>query len=186
MTPFYANFGYHPIDNYPAEVVESNVPAAEEYVENLAKFRKDMRETLILARERMAKYYNRNISEKEPTFKVGDKVMVNAKNIKPKRKSKKLDHKMRGPFKVKRLIGSYAYELALPYGAGKVHPVYHISLLEPYHRNEIRGRRSPSPQLVVDLGDDIWEVGKILASRVYKKRVQYLVRWKGSSRDEDT
>ena len=150
VTPFYGNFGYYPIDNYPAEVVESNVTAAEEYVENLAKLRKDMRETLILARERMAKYYNRNVSEKEPTFKVGDKVMVNAKNIKTKRKSKKLDYKMRGPFKVKRLIGSYAYELALPYGAGKVHPVYHISLLEPYYRNEIPGRRSPSLQPVVD------------------------------------
>ena len=144
VTPFYANFGYHSIDNYPAEVVESNVPAAEEYIENLAKLRKDMRETLILARESMAKHYNRNVSEKEPTCKVGDKVMVNAKNIKTKRKSKKLDHKMRGPFKVKWLIGSYAYELASPYGAGKVHPVYHICLLEPYHRNEIPGRRSPS------------------------------------------
>ena len=76
LTAFYANFGYHPIDNYPAEVVESNVTAAEEYVENLAKLRKDMRETLILTRERVAKYYNRNIFEKEPTFKVGDKVML--------------------------------------------------------------------------------------------------------------
>ena len=87
VMPVYANFGYHPIDNYPAEVVESNVPAAKEYVENLAKLRKDMRETLILARERMTKYYNRNVSEKEPTFKVGDKVIVNTKNIKTKRKS---------------------------------------------------------------------------------------------------
>ena len=186
VTPFYANFDYHPIDNYPAEVVESNLPAAEEYVENLAKLRKDMRETLILAREWMAKYYNRNISEKEPTFQVGDKVMVNARNIKTKRKSKKLDHKISDPFKVKRLIGSYAYELALPYGAGKVHPVYHISLLEPYYRYEIPGRRSPSPQPVVDSGDNIWEVGKILASRVHRRRVQYLVRWKGSSPNEDT
>ena len=61
--------------------------------------------------------------------------MVNAKNIKIKRKSRKLDNKMRGLFKVKRLIGSYAYELALPYGAGKVHPVYYNSSLEPYYRN---------------------------------------------------
>ena len=45
--------------------------------------------------------------------------MVNAKNIKTKRKSKKLDHKMRGPFKVKRLIGSYAYEF-----------VYHMVLVK--------------------------------------------------------
>ena len=157
MTPFYANFGYHPIDNYSARVVESNVPAAEDYVEKLAKVWKDMREKLILARERMAKYYTRNVCEKEPTFKVGDTVLVNPKIIRTKRKSKKLDHKMSGPFKVKRLIGSYAYELALPYGAGKVHSVYHISLLEPYHRNEIPGRRSPSPQPVVDLGHGIWE-----------------------------
>ena len=112
--------------------------------------------------------------------------MVNAKNIKMKRKLKKPDHKMRGPFKVKWLIGSYAYELALPYGAGKVHPVCHISLLEPYHRNEIPGRRSPYPQPVGDLGDDIWQVGKILASRVHRRRVQFLVRLQGSSRDEDT
>ena len=109
MTPLYPNFGYHPIANYLAEVIESNVPAAEEYVENLAMVTKDMRETLILATERMAKYYNRNVSHKKPTFKVGDKVIVNAKNIETKRKSKKLDHKMRGPLKVKRLIGSYAY-----------------------------------------------------------------------------
>ena len=140
VTPVYANFGYHHIDNYPAEVVESNVPTAEEYVENLAKLRIDMRETFILAKERMEKYYNRKVFAEEPTFKVEDKVMVKAKNIKTKRKSRKLDHMMRGPFKVKQLIGSYAYELALPYGAGKVHHVYHISLLEPYHRNNIPGR----------------------------------------------
>ena len=186
VTPCYANFVYHPVDNYAAEVVESNVPAAEEYVENLAKLRTDMRETLFLARERMAKYYNRNVSEKEPTFQVGDNVMVNAKNIKTKRKSKKLDHKMRGPFKVKRLIGSYVYELALPYGAGKVYPVYHIFLLEPYHRNDIPERRSPTQQPMVDLGDDIWEVKKVLASRVRRKRVQYIIRWKGFGPDENT
>ena len=145
-----------------------------------------MRETLILAREWMAKYYKRNVSQNEPTFKVGDRVLVNAMNIKTKRKSRKLDHKMRGLFNVKRLIGSYAYKLGLPYGAGKVYPVYHISLLDPYHRNEITGRRSPSTQPVVALRDDIWEVGQILDSRVHRRRVQYLVRWKGSSPNEDT
>ena len=32
MRPFYVNFGYHPEDNYSAEVMNSNVPAAEEYL----------------------------------------------------------------------------------------------------------------------------------------------------------
>ena len=39
--------------------------------------------------------------------------------------------------------------------------VGHISLLEPYYRNEILARRSPSIQPVVDLGNDIWEVAKV-------------------------
>ena len=90
VTPLYANFGYHPIDNYPAEVVQSNVPTAEEYIENLAKLKQDMIQRLILARERMANYYNRIVSEKEPTFKVRDKVMINPKNIKTKSKSREI------------------------------------------------------------------------------------------------
>ena len=32
MTPFYANFGYHPGHNYPAVEVLSTVPAGEELI----------------------------------------------------------------------------------------------------------------------------------------------------------
>ena len=51
MTPFYVNFGYHPGDNYPAEVIDSNVPAAEKYILKLEKLRMDIRDTLMLAKE---------------------------------------------------------------------------------------------------------------------------------------
>lgn len=77
VRPFYTNMGYHLIDTYPGEVVKANVPAAKEDFENLWKLRKDMGETLILARERMTEYYNRNVFEKKLNFKVGDKVIVN-------------------------------------------------------------------------------------------------------------
>ena len=40
-----------------------------------------MRDTLMLAKERMAKYYNKKVVDQEPKFKIGDKVMVNRKNI---------------------------------------------------------------------------------------------------------
>ena len=56
--------------------------------------------------------------------------------------------------KVNHLIGSYAYELASRYGAGKVHIVYYISLLEPYYKHDILGEHSPNWQPVVDLADD--------------------------------
>lgn len=196
MTPFYANYGYHPGDNYPSEVKNSKVPAAETYILKLERMRKDMRETLLEAQKRMAKYYNRSVADKEPKFSVGDKVMVNGKNIKTKRDSKKLDHKMRGPFKVKRLIGPYAYELDIAGGISKPHPVYHISMLEPYHNDfkfgkEIIERRVPTPP-PLDMGEDIYEVEKIVSSQLEKGRkgqqgrVLYRVRWKGYSVDHDT
>src|SRR6266576_2275356 len=150
ITLFYANFGYNPGDNYPAEVIESNVPAAEKYILKLDKLRKDTRDTLVLAKGRIAKYYNKNIASQEPKFRVGNKVMLNRKNIKTIRPIKKLDHKIHGPFKVKRLIGPYAYELDIPAFVGRPHLVYHTSLLEPYYRNEITARRSRTPPTSLD------------------------------------
>ena len=186
MTPFYVNFGYHPRDNYPAEVMDSNVPGAEKYVLKLEKLRKDMQDTLMLAKERMAKYYNKSVADNEPKFKVGDKVMVNGKNIKTIRPTKKLDHKMHGPFKVKRLVGPYAYELEIPAFVGRPHPVYHISLLEPYHKNQIAGRRSPTPPPLLDLGPNEYEIESIKASQLVKGQVLYLCHWKGYSNDHRT
>ena len=53
MTPFYVNFGYHPGDNYAAEVMESNALAAEKYILKLEKLIKDMRDTLRLAKDQI-------------------------------------------------------------------------------------------------------------------------------------
>src|SRR4029077_763570 len=137
VTPYFANFGYHPGHNYSAVEVISKVPAAEESVLTLKKLRQDMREQLLLAQQRMAKYYNKKVAEQEPQFKVGDWVMVNAKDFKTMRPSKKLDHKMRGKFRIKRLVGLHAYELELPVSSEQKHPVFHMSMLEPYHPNDI-------------------------------------------------
>jgi len=63
---------------------------------------------------RIVKYFNQKVVKKEPIFKVGDWVMVNARNIKTRRLTKKLDYKLRGKFRIKRLIGMNAYELELP------------------------------------------------------------------------
>ena len=150
MIPCYAAFGYHPGNNYPAVEVVSDVPAAEEFILKLKKFTEDMRDTLILARQRMAKFYNRKVSEREPGFKIGDWVMLNAKDFKTLRPSKKLEHKMRGKFNIKRLIGSHTYELEFLPNVWK-HPVLHVSMIEPYNVNPIPGRRSPTPPPELDL-----------------------------------
>src|SRR5512133_2815108 len=104
-----------------------------------------MRKNLEGAQQRMVKYYDAKVAKVQPTFKVRDWVMVKATNIQTERRSKKLDYKMRGKFKIKELVGTHAYKLEFPPGIGQIHPVFHISLLEPYHANTIPGRRSPTP-----------------------------------------
>ena len=112
--------------------------------------------------------------------------MLNAKDFKTLRPSKKLDHKMRGKCKIKRLIGSHAYELEFPPKVGK-HPVFHVSMIEPYNVNPIPCRKSPTAPPESDLdGETTWEVEEVLFSRTRYRKVQYLIKWKGYGPDDNT
>jgi len=111
--------------------------------------------------------------------------MVNAKNIKIKRPSKKLDYKLRSKFEIEKLCGTNAYGLKLPPLSGEFHPVFHVSLLEPYCQNTIPGRRSvkPSP---VHLDQQEYVTEKIKTTEIKGGLVKYLVSCKRYGPDEDT
>ena len=111
--------------------------------------------------------------------------MVNAKNIKTNRLTKKLDYKILGKFQIEKLIGTFTYRLTLPPMAGKIHPVFHISLLKPYHSNTIPGRHSPTPP-PVDLEEQEWFVEWIVTNRIRKGQVECLVSWKGYRPNDNT
>jgi len=75
--------------------------------------------------------------------------MLNRKNLCTKRPIEKLDHKMFGPFVVKCKVWSSAYEVELPV-RWDIHPVFHVSLFEPYHEDAM-GRPQkiiPTPDIV--------------------------------------
>jgi len=134
QTPFFAAYHQHHENNFknPRDnVTESNNPEAVKTVEDLDAMREAMRENMKAAQTRMDKYYNQKVANKEPQFNVGDWVMVNAKNIKTNRLSKKLDYKLRGKIEIQKLCGTNACWLKLPPLSGKIHPVFHVSLLEP-------------------------------------------------------
>ena len=90
MTPFYAGYGQHPRSVWPSDTQEKCV-AGNKYVNHLEEIRKELRMTLLDAQECMRRHYNKK-RESQPNFQVGDKVMLNAKNIQTLQPSKKLDH----------------------------------------------------------------------------------------------
>ena len=77
----------------------------------------------------MVRYDNRK-RIKGLILKEGDKVYLLRRNIKLDKLSKKLDAVKLGPFRIKSKKGLVNFELQLPKQM-RVHPVFHISLLEP-------------------------------------------------------
>ena len=79
-------------------------------------------------------------SQKEhPLLQVGDKVWLLWCNIKTTWPYDKLDYQRIEPFPIHKQINQVAYQLMLP-ASMKVHPVFHVSLLEPYKESNIPSR----------------------------------------------
>ena len=116
-------------------------------------------------------------------LEVGDQVSLSGKNLRSKRPSKKLDNKRHGPFMIKEKIGRNACRLNLPSTYG-IHPVFHVSLLEPFHIREGEEPKRPPPVLLRDA--EAWVVEKVLNDKLYRQRRCYLVRWEEYPPEDDT
>jgi hypothetical protein len=105
-------------------------------------------------------------------------------NLKTDRPSKKLDHKMIGPFKVIRAHGN-AYTLDLP-AHMTIHPTFHASLLQKDPADPLPGQHQEPPGPVIVRDQEEYEVDDILAARLFGKgkRLQFKVKWKGYPPDD--
>jgi len=112
-------------------------------------------------------------------------VWLDARDIKTDRPSKKLDDRRFGPYKITKVVGPNSYELKLP-ASMKIHPVFNTVKLTPYHSDTI-GRKPPSRPAPVITGENPeWEAEYIKDSRLYRGKLQYLVKWKGFPNEEST
>ena len=67
-----------------------------------------------------------------------------------------------------------------------IHPVFYVSLLEPYNRSTISGRiRPPPPPVVVD-DEPEYEVETILDSAYRRNKLYYKIQWKGYPASENS
>jgi hypothetical protein len=180
VSPFLANYGFHPRCTLKVTVptVGAN-PAAEEVVAKLRALHEQIREELTSAQAKYKEHYDNNVKEL-PSFQVGDKVWLSRRNISTTRPSTKLDYKRLGPFKITQVVGEskLAFKLELP-PTMRIHPVFHGSLLDPYHENTIPGRVQPPPPPIEVEGEEEWEIAEVLDSKVTRNRLFYLVDWEG-------
>ena len=61
----------------------------------------------------------------------------------------------------------------------KIHPIFHVSLITPYHENETHGPNfiRPPPDLIDN--EEEFEIETIVSHRRKGNQWQYLIRWKG-------
>ncbi|SNX86743.1 uncharacterized protein MEPE_05452 [Melanopsichium pennsylvanicum] len=123
----------------------------------------------------VAKWFNRRRSD--VSFRRGDLVLLRTKHLRSDRPSHKLSNPLAGPFKVDEVISDRAYRLLLP-PSWKVHPVFHVQMLEPYPDGVRESSDAPQPTTLEDDYAD-FEVEGILDSRRRAGRLQYKVSWVG-------
>ena len=126
----------------------------------------------------MVRYTDKH--RKECNIEPNTLVMLDTRNITfAADECKKLKHRFTGPFKVLKQVGKVAYKLELPHSM-KVHPVFHVSLLKPYHGDPV-----PPPSPIVVDGEEEYIIDKIIKHRVLRGKMHYLVRWKGYDQSSD-
>jgi len=177
ISPFYANYGFHPTATNPAAVLPLN-PASYAYGHWMHAVHGEARKALDKAQERMRRYADPHCKE-PPVYQVGDLVMLNGKNIQTLRPSRKLDHKNHGPFQVEKIVSPLALKLTLP-RKWRILNVFHVSLVEPYRVGDLQ--TNPDPAKVLPEADDIenseeYDVDEIMGSTKKGRRVLYLVKW---------
>lgn len=122
---------------------------------------------------------------------MGDELLLNTKNIRESSTLKgvtaKLMPRWAGPYTVTECIGKVAYRLALP-AQMAMHPVFHVSLLQPYRKG---GRvQPPKPFFAIVRGELAYNIEKIVAHKQTRcggrLMTSFLVRWEGYGAEQDS
>ena len=94
-------------------------------------------------------------------FKQGDKVWLEARNLKRLIINPKFTPKQEGPFTITKILSPIVYQLCLP-KTWKIHPVFHASLLSPYCENKVHGQNFPAPPPDLINGEEEYEIEKVI------------------------
>lgn len=187
-SPFFLNYGRNPRTPFARMLpIKFDVPAARAKAELIADALARAKRCIAAAHERQALNYNKG--KVAVAFAPGDRVLLNAKNLR-RGPGSKVRPPWLGPFTVVRMVGAAAVQLELPKTL-RIHPTFHVSLLKPY-RGDGPSQPVPVGQLDVDPdGSLIFAVDAVVDYRLDRKRFKvrnkyrykpihrYQVKWRG-------
>ena len=172
--------GYEP-RALPSVISDTSIPAVEARLKTLSAACKEALAAHELARQVMSSRSRRGFKP----FVKGDKVWLEARNLKCLIINPKFAPKQEGPFTVTKVLSPIVYQLRLP-KTWKIHLVFHASLLSPYRENEVHGKNFPAPPPDLIEGEEEYEIEKIRRHRGTPSTLSFLIRWKGYSAEEDS
>ena len=129
-----------------ADTPEGEAPTVHEQVKQLNKYWILLNSHLNKAFKSQKTQYDKHHTPR--TFKVGDKVMLQAKNICNLCPTQKISDQQHGPFTIIETWGKQAYCLQLTPQYCQIHPVFHVSLLEPYCTQPGEEKAKPGPVII--------------------------------------
>src|SRR5258708_31715106 len=101
-----------------------------------------------------------------PAFRIGDCVYVKVKFFCTTQPSRKLAEKNLGLFEIIGTLGMHSITVHLPQQFQGVHPMFHISQLEPTFPNPFPHREQPPPLPIELNGKTKYEVSETLDSKL--------------------
>jgi len=153
----------------PSQVL-SRLEMVNEFMEKMKSATEEAKSAIRKAQEDIMQYYNQKRTP-APMYKPGDRVYLDASDIKTTCPSPKLSHRQLGPFEIESQVGPLAYYLKLPHRMRQLHPVFNIVKLSAALEDPILGRKPQAlpPPIIVDREEE-WEVEEILNSCWHQRR----------------
>ena len=177
-SPFEIVYGYAPRFNIPVGNPPTGIRGVDERVAQLAEIRDDARAALRMDKAHQKRAYEAG-KKHAHSFAAGDYVWLSAKDISLKVPTRKLADLQLGPFKVLEKVGELDYRLQLSPDLARIHPVFHVDKLSAWKGNDVNGILPPPPE-PIELENSLeYEVQEVLNSRWRRRKLEYLVSWKG-------
>ncbi|MBW0559909.1 hypothetical protein O181_099624 [Austropuccinia psidii MF-1] len=125
--PFFTVYGGDP--QFHSVHITQDTPSGK-LSTKIQSVQQDVKRELEVSINRFKRYADKSRASL-PVFNPGDMVWLSSKNIKSTRITKTLSERWFRPFPILKKISTHDYHLEFPYQWKSIHPVFHISLLEP-------------------------------------------------------